>query len=301
MKTIEQEGIKIEGKVVNETDRAMVIEISGYVDQANCHLLQKTINSCLKDGYYNLVFNLKKLVYMSSAGWGVLIGEIKRFRENNGDLKLANMGPEIYEIYQMLEFYHIISEYPSVEDALKSLNTNLEASMGDKGAKKHSEAAKSEQSSQQTKKGVDIEDEEPDDADEENPEIRKFLDDPEYSGDTPDKNKKVVLDEEIDINIDGILANEGISKSGKKSDKSNYVEFDTQKYSRKIDTKVMPIPDKIRDIIANNPHFGLLNIKKALRKPEYGEVKIGYFKLKALLKNLDLDTKEKRFRYFRSA
>lgn len=53
---------------------------------------------------------------------GVLIGEIKRFRENGGDIKLANMGPEIYEIYQMLEFYHIISEYASVADALKSMN-----------------------------------------------------------------------------------------------------------------------------------------------------------------------------------
>ncbi|RMF59382.1 MAG: anti-sigma factor antagonist, partial [Calditrichaeota bacterium] len=126
---IEQEGIKIESKLVDKKSRITLVTISGYVDQANCHLLQKTIDQCLADECYNLIFDFQHLVYMSSAGWGVLIGEIKRFRENGGDIKLANMGPEIYEIYQMLEFYHIISEYPSVEEALKSFNafTEMEA------------------------------------------------------------------------------------------------------------------------------------------------------------------------------
>ena len=123
---IEQEGIKIETKLVESHPGVVMVETSGYVDQANCHLLQKTIDDSLAGDTYKLIFDFKNLVYMSSAGWGVLIGEIKRFRESGGDIKLANMGPEIYEIYQMLEFYHIISEYPSVEEALKSFGDSLE-------------------------------------------------------------------------------------------------------------------------------------------------------------------------------
>ena len=28
---------------------------------------------------------------MSSAGWGIFVGEVKRFREKGGDIKLVNM------------------------------------------------------------------------------------------------------------------------------------------------------------------------------------------------------------------
>lgn len=73
MKTIEmseQEGIKIKTSVVDDTANVLVVEINGYVDQANCHVLQKTIDDCLAKEFYNLVFDLQHLVYMSSAGWG---------------------------------------------------------------------------------------------------------------------------------------------------------------------------------------------------------------------------------------
>lgn len=332
MKTIEmseQEGIKIKTTVVDATANVLVVEINGYVDQANCHVLQKTIDDCLAKQFYNLVFDLQHLVYMSSAGWGVLIGEIKRFRENGGDIKLANMGPEIYEIYQMLEFYHIISEYASVADALKSMNigsspgrvekktvetppppppktpivtpppkTPVEPPPPPKTPPQSKPVAPKPERTRPIEEALNL----PDD----NSDHDKVDETPEAPVYNPPKapaedNQNIIIDEEIDINIDGILANEGITKSGAKRDQSNYVEFDPDKYARKINIKVMPLPDKVRDIIANDPYLSVWNIRKKLREPEYGAVKIGYFKLKSLLKSLELDTKEKRYRFFRSA
>lgn len=342
MKTIEmseQEGIKIKTTVVDATANVLVVEINGYVDQANCHVLQKTIDDCLAKQFYNLVFDLQHLVYMSSAGWGVLIGEIKRFRENGGDIKLANMGPEIYEIYQMLEFYHIISEYASVADALKSMNVSsspgrvekktvetppppppkapivtpppkpraetppptpkprAETPPTPKSPPQASPKAPQPERTRPIEEALNL----PDDP-AENDKVEETPEAPVYTPKAPvDENQGVIIDEEIDINIDGILANEGITKSGAKRDQSNYVEFDPDKYARRINIKVMPLPDKVRDIIANDPYLSVWNIRKKLREPEYGAVKIGYFKLKSLLKSLELDTKEKRYRFFRSA
>ena len=117
---IKSEGVEIKVNKVGKDDPILVIQLGGYVDQANCHLLQVVIDRCLSEQYYMIIFDVHQLVYMSSAGWGVMIGEIKRFREKGGDIKLANMDPAIYEIYQMLEFYHMISEYASVESALQA-------------------------------------------------------------------------------------------------------------------------------------------------------------------------------------
>jgi len=128
---IEQEGIKINTKLIDKSSYIYLINLGGYVDQTNVHILQNAIDEKLNKEQYKLIFDLKDLKYMSSAGWGVLIGEIKRFRESGGDIKLINMGPEVYEIYQMLEFYHIISEYSSLNDATESFTINQESGFMD--------------------------------------------------------------------------------------------------------------------------------------------------------------------------
>ena len=276
----EKDSVKIETRVLDEQSRVMMVTINGYVDQANSHLLQKVIDHCIADKYYSLVFNLQNLVYMSSAGWGVLIGEIKRFRENGGDIKLANMGPEIYEIYQMLEFYHIISEYGSVDEAVKSFS----------GKKMEVQDTKppttTVQRTYQEPKETDIP--------ESNGDAK-----PEYS---PSESEEMVIsEEEIDINIDGILASEGIVKSGGEDNRAGYVEFDLGKFEKEPDMKIRPVQDKIRDIISKHPEYGFFKIKKALDAEEYSHVKIGIFKLRSILKALELDTKEKRYRFFLSA
>jgi anti-sigma B factor antagonist len=408
---IDQEGIKIDLKIVDYVSHVIKVTVSGYVDQANCHLLQQTIDRCLEDKYYYVVFDLQKLVYMSSAGWGVLIGEIKRFRENNGDIKLANMGPEIYEIYQMLEFYHIISEYPSIEDALKSFNVKP-LNLSEKPAAAE-EIAEEEPDEQEEKFGELVAPAEEEDKEESSPEVeetvaeettaemtpgeqepeleekienevnvesaiseegetdtaevdypeekpakdekKSIFEDPfreedfvklsiprkptekteevhyihdeaqeendtgreekeetiqasnqiseeiEYSEHTSDDSQKIISEDELDINIEGILADEGISISPSRQDSSNYVEFNPEKYNRSIDIKLMPVTDKIRDIVGRNPELGPQQIKKMLRLPDYGGVKISYLKLKSLLKALELDTKKKRYRFYRSA
>lgn len=294
---IEQEGIKIEIRDVDSIPPIRVLNVSGYVDQANCHLLQQTIDKCLKEEFYCLAFNLQNLVYMSSAGWGVLIGEIKRFRESGGDIKLANMGPEIYEIYQMLEFYHIISEYPSVEGAMESFK-----SMKSSGSERTAKPKREElpplppEPPSETVQEIDLS---IDDAD-----FTELLGAPPASGgeSLQPEREDVVLEQDVDINLDSLLSdNPGTSERVPAND-SSYVEFNPRRSSaRKSNLAMMPLPDKVRDIVSHSPHLSPRQIRKTLRLPDYGEVKIGYFKMRSLLKSLDLDSKEKRFRYYRSA
>ncbi len=288
----EKEGVHIETKVLDREHHLMLVSVSGYVDQANCHLLQKTIDTCIDEEFYNLVFNLQELVYMSSAGWGVLIGEIKRFRESGGDIKLANMGPEIYEIYQMLEFYHIISEYSSLEEAVKSFNPNsnyenLEKVVTRKKSSRGPQPPPPPQAEDMSL-GEDTPAAEP-----------EYLESELAASASEEKN--IISDEEIDIDIEGILASEGIATAGVNHDRTGYIEFDVSKFEREPEIRVMPIPDKVRDVVSKHPDFGAWKIRKILREDYYGNVKIGYFKLRSLLKTLELDTREKRYRFFRSA
>ena len=58
--------------------------------------------------------------YISSAGWGIFISEIKEIRENGGDLKLAAMIGDVYEVFELLEFQTILESFDTVEEAVKS-------------------------------------------------------------------------------------------------------------------------------------------------------------------------------------
>ncbi|MEJ2637896.1 MAG: STAS domain-containing protein, partial [Calditrichia bacterium] len=112
------EQILIKTEFVDKTLPVVLVEIGGYIDQGNCDQLQKVFDNLFSSNHFNLIFDLKNLVYMSSAGWGIFVGEVKRFREHGGDIRLLNMTSEVYEIFQMQEFYHILEDYNSLFESL---------------------------------------------------------------------------------------------------------------------------------------------------------------------------------------
>jgi anti-sigma B factor antagonist len=61
--------------------------------------------------------DLSGVTYISSAGWGIFIGEIKEIRNRGGDLKLAGMVGDVFEVFQLLEFQTILEAYPSADQA----------------------------------------------------------------------------------------------------------------------------------------------------------------------------------------
>ena len=85
------EQVQIESKFAGKHGEIMVLELSGHIDQSNSYQLQKMFDNIIHSGCFKVIVDFGKLYYMSSAGWGVFIGEIKRFRDNGGDIKLANM------------------------------------------------------------------------------------------------------------------------------------------------------------------------------------------------------------------
>ena len=58
--------------------------------------------------------------------------------------------------------------------------------------------------------------------------------------------------------------------------------------------------EKIKHIVAKKPSINVWGIKKKLNTETYGHTKINYFKLTRLLKELKLDSKEERHRFYRS-
>ncbi|MFQ5498108.1 MAG: STAS domain-containing protein [Candidatus Zixiibacteriota bacterium] len=93
------------------------VRVDGVIDTLTADELEEVIMSLLKRECYRIVVDLAGVEYISSAGWGVFISHIKEVRANKGDIKLANMIPNVYEIYELLEFDNILNAHQSIQDA----------------------------------------------------------------------------------------------------------------------------------------------------------------------------------------
>lgn len=110
-----------EGLTVTVTDKAdiKVVHCKGYIDTTTSSQLENTMTDLLTAKKYKIVMDLSEVDYISSAGWGIFISEIKNIRKNKGDLKLVSMKPEVMEIFELLDFTNILEYYKTTDEAAK--------------------------------------------------------------------------------------------------------------------------------------------------------------------------------------
>jgi len=94
-----------------------VIRVDGVIDTMTATELEKVTNSLLGQRRYNIIVDLGGVDYISSAGWGIFISNIREIRLNSGDIKLARMIPNVYEIFELLEFDSILKAFDNIEKA----------------------------------------------------------------------------------------------------------------------------------------------------------------------------------------
>lgn len=243
------EGIEIQEYRVGALQDVALLKTNGYIDTNTSPVLQKHLSQTIDMGVHQFVIDMGGVQYVSSAGWGVFVGEIRGLQEKGGDLKITQMSPEVYEVFEMLEFNRILTSYDSIEEAVEdfdfSRNLNNHITLADV---RHTEADKQH----------------------------------------PEK-----------ISI----------KVGSKAAINNFEQRDmppiVQPQRRiqpasAIDEPGLPLNEKIKKIVLENPVLGVWSIKRMLYSPRFGYTKVGYYKLYTVLKKLSMNTKAKRYRYFRS-
>ncbi len=96
-----------------------LLSVKGFIDTNTAPEFDRTFQSVLGENKFKLIVDLKDVNYISSAGWGLFVGEIRRIRNQKGDLVLVGMSPEVQEAYDLLQFSTILKAFPNVEQAVQ--------------------------------------------------------------------------------------------------------------------------------------------------------------------------------------
>jgi anti-anti-sigma factor len=118
--------------VVKGADDVTIIRIDGHLDSVSTGALEHKMNEVITSGGLKLVVDLSRVPYISSGGWGILVGEVKRLREKGGDVVLVGMMAEVYDVYELLGFGDIIKALLDIEAARGYFRKSLEERLAEK-------------------------------------------------------------------------------------------------------------------------------------------------------------------------
>jgi anti-sigma B factor antagonist len=95
-----------------------VIELKGYLDAHTAPELETAFQKLITEKKFNIVVNCRDLSYISSAGLGVFMAYVEDVRNNKGDIKLTNMTPKVYNVFDLLGFPVLYEIYKEENEAV---------------------------------------------------------------------------------------------------------------------------------------------------------------------------------------
>lgn len=96
-----------------------ILDVQGELDAHTAPELERTILRLIEAEKFCIIVNFSALEYISSAGLGVFMAYIEELRERGGDMKLSNMRPSVYNVFDLLGF-------PSLYDILEEEHQAIE-------------------------------------------------------------------------------------------------------------------------------------------------------------------------------
>lgn len=109
---------------INYVGDVAVIGINGELDAQSSPELTNFFNNEIAVNCVNFVADLQGLAYSSSAGIRIFLGLARDTRQKGGDLRIADVQPQVDKIFKLSKFDRIVQIYPTVEEALQSFSSS---------------------------------------------------------------------------------------------------------------------------------------------------------------------------------
>jgi anti-sigma B factor antagonist len=109
--------MQIEVKSLKKVD---VIALAGRIDSSNATDFDNAMKDLLSKGRRNIVLDMSKLDYMSSAGLRAMVAALKSARNGGGNVVIAEPNERMVDTLKLVGFQSLFTQYPHVLDAVDS-------------------------------------------------------------------------------------------------------------------------------------------------------------------------------------
>lgn len=100
---------------------ATIIDLAGDVTTFAEEAINNAYQEASSDGAHNIIFNFREHDYINSAGIAILIGIVTEARKRDQRLLMTGLSNHFQKIFRMVGLTQYADLYPSLEEALASL------------------------------------------------------------------------------------------------------------------------------------------------------------------------------------
>ena len=94
----------------------LTVELGGSLDTATAPQLEKQLAAVLNPSVANLVFDLAKLTFISSAGLRVFAASRKFMKQQGEEVSFVHLQPQIQEVFEIVKALPGVSVFGSIEE-----------------------------------------------------------------------------------------------------------------------------------------------------------------------------------------
>lgn len=106
---------------ITEYKRSTVIYTSGRIDSYTAPEVEEALNQLIEKGQYNIIFDMRDVTFVSSAGWWALIRVQKEVKKmNRGELILVKLDERIQESMDLVGITPYFKVHDDVTEAVGS-------------------------------------------------------------------------------------------------------------------------------------------------------------------------------------
>jgi len=106
---------------ISKQNSATVVAVTGRMDAITTPEYEKRLNEQISAGETVFVCDLEGLDYISSAGLRGILTVAKQLKTKGGQMRFANMGGAVKEVFDISGFGSIFQLHDSVAEALSGL------------------------------------------------------------------------------------------------------------------------------------------------------------------------------------
>ncbi|HUI30003.1 MAG TPA: STAS domain-containing protein [Candidatus Acidoferrales bacterium] len=100
----------------------VLFEVEGnIVGGPDAMVLSDEVRKLVDGGIKNFIVDMKSVEHINSSGLGILIASLNTVRQAGGDMKIANAGSRVLDLFKITKLNQIFNSYKSVDEAAKEL------------------------------------------------------------------------------------------------------------------------------------------------------------------------------------
>ena len=94
---------------IKKAQNSLLVLLKGDLDAHTCNSLKEKVEEMLKDEVVDIYIDAKELDYIDSTGLGTIIGIYKILKEDDKQIYMENLKPNVRKMFKITDLDQIIS------------------------------------------------------------------------------------------------------------------------------------------------------------------------------------------------